>query len=779
MEPSGKRTSLVIAAGGVLLLVVTALIVVTHLHRSKPPQSAQATTPSPSVAVAPPKTPADRMWDVMAGLAVLDQHGSDIPADKTLAEQAQILGATPDALLAAVQTQIALVPYEGSFAQPAQILDSGAANSLDRARLLSALLAASGTQTRIVSVRQEGASALATYATANHAALPSVTPPVLAAVQKEVTDVPSAILPKLTSGTNLANAIAGAQPEQRLCWVQYQLSGQWTDLIPSDMKIGQAQRAGAQVLSDAAESKLAWHIKLTVANQMTGDSPGKGKEVLSYSAPASDLNALAITFLDRPDGSLTKFVPTLLVGSKKIEGTGFAWKAGNKELRDQLLKIDVVGPTEARRFVRVLVGERGTASEAERGIEIAASARITVLTGLVSDARFERVVADNLSQSARVLFHNPDNDPNPAPSNAASIPSIAVLDASHRYAGHLGDAVKQVLAFQGRPAVALDRDFVEVVGDSLTRNHSFDLLDPGHSLYGMKVPGETLLQAAIDQSVVDALLEDWMATGSSVTTSRHATSDLLASGAQFSSTKPPSSLATDDFGKQRPAYRLASTGQNGILAGWRLDPGPQLVPILGDGSGGTRSVNDQMARVQTLCTGLTWANYLVPSEIFPAKLLVGGIVNYDCHLAQAYVKAADVMNGIAAQIGGDAPPSNTTPDDVAKQIKEMTDGLIGDIVKSSISSAAEGLAIRGINHVAGAEIDSIVSPIVSAGADSISSKIGGAPDTAGLPAPDAAAIADAVKSAQSLQQTGSSPEQVEKAIQEHNPGSAPQGGSNQ
>jgi len=186
-----------------------------------------------------------------------------------------------------------------------------------------------------------------------------------------------------------------------------------------------------------------------------------------------------------------------------------------------------------------------------------------------------------------------------------------------------------------------------------------------------------------------------------------------------------------------------------------------------------------MARVQTLCTGLTWANYLVPSEIFPAKLLVGGIVNYDCHLAQAYVKAADVMNGIAAQIGGDAPPSNTTPDDVAKQIKEMTDGLIGDIVKSSISSAAEGLAIRGINHVAGAEIDSIVSPIVSAGADSISSKIGGAPDTAGLPAPDAAAIADAVKSAQSLQQTGSSPEQVEKAIQEHNPGSAPQGGSNQ
>jgi hypothetical protein len=779
MAPTGKRTTLLVIAGGVLLLVIVALLVLTQHRRGKAPASAQATPPVPPAAVAVPKTPADRMWDVMAGLAVLDQRGSDIPPDKTLAEQAQVLGATPDALLTAIQTHIALVPYEGSLAEPAQILDSGMANSLDRARLLSALLSASGTQTRIVSVRQGGASALATYATVAHAALPSVSPPELAAVQKEVTDVPAAVLPKLMSGPNLANAIVGAQPEQRLYWVQYQRSGQWTDLIPTDITLGNAQRSGAQVLSDAAESKLAWQVKLTVTNQMTGDSSGKGKDVLSYSAPASDLNALAITFLNRPDGSLTKFVPTLLVGGKKVEGTGFAWKAGTKELRDQLLKIDVVGPTEARHFVRVLVDDRGTASDAERGIEIASSAHITVLTGLVSDARFERAIADNLSQSARILFHNSDNDSNPVPANSASIPSIAVLDASHRYAGQLGEASKQLLAFQGRPAVALDRDFVDVAGDSLTRNHSFDLLDPGHSLYGIKVPGETLLQAAIDQSVVDALLEDWMANGANVTTSRHAVSDLLAAGAQFSSTKPPSGRATDDFGKQRPVYRLASSGQNGIMAGWRLDPGPQLVPILGDGSGGTRTVNDQMARVQTLCKGLTWVNYLVPSEVFPAKLLVGGIVNYDCHLAQAYVKSADVLNNLAAQIGGEAPPSSTTPDDVAKQIKEMTDGLIGDIVKSSISSAVEGVAVRGISHVAGADIDSIVSPIVSAGADYISSKIGGGAETGALSGPDSAAITDAVQSARGLEQAGSSPEQVEKAIQDHNHGTAPQGGSNQ
>ena len=191
-----------------------------------------------------------------------------------------------------------------------------------------------------------------------------------------------------------------------------------------------------------------------------------------------------------------------------MKGTGFAWKAGNKELRDQLLKIDVVGPTEARHFVRVLVDGRGTASDPERGIEIAASAHIMVLTGLVSDARFGRAIADNMSQSARILFHDSDNDSNPVPANSASLPAVAVLDASHRYAGQLGEASKQLLAFQGRPAVALDRDFVEVAGDSLTRNHSFDLLDPGHSLYGIKVSGATLLQAAIDQSVVDALLED-------------------------------------------------------------------------------------------------------------------------------------------------------------------------------------------------------------------------------------------------------------------------------
>ena len=323
MAPRGKSTTLLIIAGGVLP-VIAALIVLTQHRRGKAPASAPETPSVSPAAVATPKTPADRMWGVMAGLAVLDQHGSDIPPDKTLAEQAQSLGATPDALLAAVQTQIALVPYEGSLAEPAQVLDSGMANSLDRARLLSALLSASGTQTRIVSVRQEGASAIATYAIANHAALPSVTPPELAAVQKEVAEhVPAAILPKLTSGTNLANAIAGAQPEQRLYWIQYQLSGQWTDLIPTDMKIADVQRKSAQVLSDSAESKLAWQIKLTVTNQMTGDPPGKGKDVLTYSSPASDLNALAITFLNRPDGSLTKFVPTLLVGDKEVEGHWF------------------------------------------------------------------------------------------------------------------------------------------------------------------------------------------------------------------------------------------------------------------------------------------------------------------------------------------------------------------------------------------------------------------------------------------------------------------------
>jgi hypothetical protein len=65
------------------------------------------------------------------------------------------------------------------------------------------------------------------------------------------------------------------------------------------------------------------------------------------------------------------------------------------------------------------------------------------------------------------------------------------------------------------------------------------------------------------------------------------------------------------------------------------------------------------------------------------------------------------------------------------------------------------------------------------GAYAISSKIDGAPDSGGLPSPDAAAIADAVKLAQSLQQAGSSPEQVENSIRDHNHGTATQGGSNQ
>jgi hypothetical protein len=767
LATSSNRTGLLITSGLVLLLAVAGVFVVIHFRETNPPEKKQSAQPLPPPAVATVKNPADRMWDVMAGMANLDQHGSNIPPDKTPAEYAKTLGADPDKLLAGIQNQVALVPYEGSMAEPAQIFASGMANSLDRARLLAALLTASGTQARVVSVRQDGKSAAATYATSPRAALPRVRPEVLAAVQKEVADHSAAIFTKLSGGTNLATNVASAKAEQRLYWVQYQNSGKWVDLIASDMNVAAAQRQAAQVLSADAESKLAWQIKLTVINLPTGNSPAKGKEVLSYSARASGLNAIPVTFLNRPDGSLKKFIPTLLVGDKKIEGTGFASKDGPKELRNQLLKIDVTGPAEARHFVRVLVGEPGASSEAERGLEIATSAQITVQTGIVSDAQFERAITGSFSQSARLLFHSPAPGQNPEPDNSASIPAIAILDASHRFAGQVGEFSKHVLAFQARPAIALDRDFVQVKADSLARTHSFDLIDPGHSLYGANVAAETLLRAAAEQSEIDALLEDWMATGESVITSRRIINNLLASGAEFGLSKPSPTLSTDDFGKIHPVYRTVSDAQNGIFAGWRVDPGPQVVPIIGDLSGGTRSVNGQMARLKTLCTGLTWGAILVPAEIFPPTFMLGGIVNYDCQLAKAYVKSAAVIDGLASQIGGAPPSTGTSPDDVAKQIKEMTDGLINDIIKNAIASAVKGMAVRGITDVTSEAAESIISKLVDAAAEYINGKLSESGEKDALSNADTAAIKDAVQSAMKLEQSGASPEQVEKAIQNH------------
>jgi len=679
----------------VLAVVVEAgLVIFLWLHNAKDKKASQAqsqTGQAPGIS-APPKTAPD-FPQMVSALAYFDLHGAELPPEKTVADYARELGNDPARITQEVTKRVALVPYEGSFNSGAGLLQSGAGNSLDRARLVLAILQSAGTEARIVSVDQDDKNLLAQYAAGNPASPSVMRPEAFAELGKEVEDLWPKILAKLKAGpgADWSKVVAAKRAERRLYWAQVKQAGAWVDLIPSDMTIDPAKRQAAQPLSDKALAGLVWQIKLRMVNSVAH----KEQEVLSFAASAADLNDVPLTLLNQPDGSLTKFVPRILYGDKSQHGTGFELKP-DKALDYQLLKIDVVGPYEQRHFVRTLVSKPGAANPDERELEVATAARVTVICGSVSDEQFERRLAANLAQAGKVLFGKAQ-DQNAVPVNLASIPAIAVLDSAQRYAGHSG-ASARLLAFQGRPAVAVEHDYVVAADNALVRRHSFDLLDPGHALFSTDAPTETVAQAAIEQSVVDAWMEDRVAEGDNVLTSRRAVRDLLTDRANLNLARPPSGLESEGYGPVRPAYRLGRAGQTSAIAGWRFDPGPQAVPILGNLTGGTQSDMAQRARVAKLCKAISWGQMVVPASYFPQKFLFSGIVAYDCKLAETYNKATDALNAAFAPLNGSAPDSGSAANDLKNQIEQLGPDLIKDVVKNAIKQAAGGLAIHGLKQ---------------------------------------------------------------------------------
>jgi len=139
MHTSSKRMWFLIVGGVVLALAIVGFFASHHFGWGNAPAKKQAATPIQTPSVAATATANARMWDVMAALAKFDLNGPGIPPEETPAELIQTLGADRDKLLASVQTQIVLGPYDGSMAEIPQIFEGRMANSLDRARLLRTL----------------------------------------------------------------------------------------------------------------------------------------------------------------------------------------------------------------------------------------------------------------------------------------------------------------------------------------------------------------------------------------------------------------------------------------------------------------------------------------------------------------------------------------------------------------------------------------------------------------------------------------------------------------
>ncbi|HTD22059.1 MAG TPA: hypothetical protein VK738_05365 [Terriglobales bacterium] len=755
MQKGVKAVS--IAALAVLLLVIVAFTVYHFqsgkgaAQKSEAKPAAQKSEATPAAAGVPSARASDPVWQVMADLAYLDLHPPDLSPPNTAA-YARAFDTDPERTEQGIEKRIALVPYEGSLSTPADLLTTGLANSLDRAQLVQAVLKSSGIEARIVSTGQDGKIVFAKYPATMPVNLPPVKPDVLEALRKEVSEVSPLVLAKLKKqkGGNWAASLTGAKMEKRLYWVQYQRSGNWVDLVPEDTTVPESKRSSAQVLSPDDLAALQWQVKLTVTNSFSAGP--QEQQVLTFSAPASDLNGAALTFFNRPDDS-QQFTPYFFYGDKTLPGTKFPVKQDDHELDHQLLKIDVAGPSGSRHFERVLVGPKGTESNSERMLEIATLARITVVTRSISDEEFKRSISGNLAQCARLVFGKAGELQSGPSANFVSPAAIGVLDTSHRAAG-LGAAGEQVLAFQGRPALALEHDFLQVNGDALEHRHSFDLIDPGHSEYAPKAGKDTMVQAAIEQSVVDAWLEDRVTSGKTVLTSRGAVHELLASAAPLNISKPPAMLGADKYGTIRPAYLLGAATQ-GKAAGWRFDPGPQLVPVLWNYSGGTESADTPVARVQKLCDAIPKGLWFVPAEVFPQKFLVGGLVKYDCALQKAYLAAASRIEDIGRLIGGEAPASpGVSDDDLKKMIDELGPDLVKNILLGALGQAGSGLGVHGVlgeepEH--SSATDQIIRYLTGVGADALS-------DNA------AEKLKEYLGEIQKSSQEGKSPDQIERDI---------------
>ncbi|MBX3467961.1 MAG: hypothetical protein KF878_13900 [Planctomycetes bacterium] len=403
----------------------------------------------------------------LAGLAAPDPRPAapalpGAPAPGNVAPE----NATPEDIARELGARVSLVPYDGALASPVQVQEAGVANALDRARTLAALLRQAGHEARVV----HGPGALPPCATP--ADRGTLDPTLRAGLEARVRALAPRAWAVIAGEREWLERAEATPPAGRLAWVQVRRDGAWVDLpLPREAVDPAAQRATAP-LDDAALGRLAWTVTLRLTNVPQG--AGKPRDVLVHTARAEALHAAGVAVTNLPDRASARFVPTLRVAGRTIQGTPF----DGRTLARQLLSVEVRGQGTVRRATRVLVEPRA-AGDLERALEVVALARVVVTTGPVSDEVHADAVARTLAHGAALLRGEDEGWLDAPPLRA-----LALLGASRALAGRVGDAARASLAFQARPAVAIEREWVAVDDGRIARRHGLDLVDPGHAFRG-------------------------------------------------------------------------------------------------------------------------------------------------------------------------------------------------------------------------------------------------------------------------------------------------------
>ena len=212
---------------------------------------------------------------------------------------------SPLQLLQIVEERVALRPYAGSMVDPTAALMGGNANSLDRARLLSALLTRANYDNRIVYHPFESGEVSIDYPQRTPAPLQPLDPQLYKTVQGEVQTLAPGLWQRLCEGAqgcaDWQTSLQKDHAEQHVYWVQVQQQGDWLNLVPRESRLSQRALSQARVLDEQVLAGVRWTITLQVTNTYAG---GTTRSVLEVSLPAAELHGQPIIYDNLPDTTI-------------------------------------------------------------------------------------------------------------------------------------------------------------------------------------------------------------------------------------------------------------------------------------------------------------------------------------------------------------------------------------------------------------------------------------------------------------------------------------------
>lgn len=619
------------------------------------------------------------------------------PADPVVATAGHL---SSDELARLVEDQVRLVPGAGTMRSPAQLLAEREGTGLDRARLLVALLEAAGRRARLV--RSAEAAPLDDA--------PGEASPAFAA---ELAELGPRLWSRVATERAWLDAARAPAPDGA-CWAQVHEAGGWRDLPLGGV-------AGPWTPIDADElAARRWTVTLRV---VAVDAAGVEAERLVVTRPAEALHGAPLAVAMVPDGSFDALRPTALLDRERIAGAPVA-RAGCARL---LLVVETVGPDVARSAVRDLAVAPDGAPDAVTGLALCGVARLAITTGRLADVELQAAVEADLALAGDALIEQGfEGDAAPSWRTRArhALAGLALLRRGRDLAGQVGATAGRVRAWQARPAVVVERLSTRLEGGRLVRSRGLDLVDPGHGFAPLAGQAQELAaRAAVEQAVVDGRLEA-QALGARATSSIDLLGQALRGDDPLASDRPAGAWSdawSDAAGPVAAGYRTTSVG--GRVVGLRLDPGPQVVPILTDGTGGASQDEMEMTadeydaalkdldptyderEAEKAEAALTKReeeaakalSKFLPPESLPGGFLLKGIIGHLQRVAKAYRQAGSFMDLVSKQIAtGEVDPKAL--DDVARQLEETIRGLgreaVEEFAKEIFESALD--AVKGV-----------------------------------------------------------------------------------